>query len=340
MIEIRRVTPEDGPLLKRLRCASLADSPDAVRSVMQREMATTDSEWAERAAQHSSGDLSVMYFGVVDGVECALGGCYRSGEDLQGATMFAVWVAPAYRKRGAGRALLDYGIDWARRHSCIRLFAWVNDANTGARRLYTAAGFRDTGRRVEIARDATSLAVRPMGDDMLLKLDLSRPAAEPAEVVVISVAVVEDASEILALQKLAFDDEAVLYNDRDLPPLKEALSEMEYTIAHQTVLKAECDNIIVGAVRGRMDRGTCHVGRLVVHPSYRRQGIGSRLMGQIERRFPDAVRYEIFTGHRSDSPLRLYPRLGYRRWREEFVSDELTLVYLEKPGRLNNPVNM
>jgi hypothetical protein len=55
-------------------------------------------------------------------------------------------------------------------------------------------------------------------------------------------------------------------------------------------------------------------------------------MREIEASFPDARRYELFTGHLSEGNLRLYRRLGYEEFREEEISPSLRLVYLEKPG--------
>jgi len=139
-----------------------------------------------------------------------------------------------------------------------------------------------------------------------------------------------DATEILALQKLAYRREAERYGDWTLPPLVQTLEEMERDLRDKTVLKTVQDGRIVGSVRGHCVDGTCYVARLVVQPDRQRQGIGSELLRRIEDEFPDARRFELFTGHRSDGPLRLYARAGYREFRREVVGEDLTLVYLEK----------
>ena len=105
---------------------------------------------------------------------------------------------------------------------------------------------------------------------------------------------------------------------------------MEQDIHAQTVLVARVGEEIVGSVRARMADGTCQVGRLAVHPRLRRRGLGARLMGEIEARFPEAERYGLFTGHLSEGNLRLYRRLGYAETREEVVSPRLRLVHLQK----------
>jgi ribosomal protein S18 acetylase RimI-like enzyme len=150
--------------------------------------------------------------------------------------------------------------------------------------------------------------------------------------VVIGSARLEEAEQILGLQRLSYRTEAALYDDRTLPPLTQTLRELLGQYDDHTVLVARLGEEVVGSVRARLEDGTCYVGRLVVHPRLQRRGLGTRLMREIEASFPAAERYELFTGHLSEGNLRLYRRLGYKELREEEISPALRLVYLEKPG--------
>jgi ribosomal protein S18 acetylase RimI-like enzyme len=143
-------------------------------------------------------------------------------------------------------------------------------------------------------------------------------------------ATLAEAREILDLQKLAYRSEAEIYGVYDIPPLTQSLAEMQVELEEQLVLKAVEEGRIVGSVRAYLQDGTCHIGRLIVHPSYQNRGIGTRLMGEVEGRFDQATRYELFTGHRSERNLYLYRKPGYRPFQKEEISTELTLVYLEK----------
>ena len=147
---------------------------------------------------------------------------------------------------------------------------------------------------------------------------------------VVEPALAREAAQILVLQYLCYLTEAELYDGYAMPPLTQSLGSLldEYD-THQ-VLVARLEDEIVGSVRGRLVDGTCHVGRLVVHPRLRRRGLGTRLMHAIEEHFAAAERYELFTGHLSEENLRLYRRLGYTEFRKETVSPRLRLVYLEK----------
>lgn len=143
-------------------------------------------------------------------------------------------------------------------------------------------------------------------------------------------ATVEDAAEILALIKRAFVPVGEQYDDRTLPPLVETLDSHQARYADHVVLKATVDGHIVGSVQAVMRGETCLLGRLVVDPVYQGRGIGRALAQEIERYFPEAKRFELFTGHASAGTLSLYTSLGYREYRTQTVHDRLTLVYLEK----------
>lgn len=146
-------------------------------------------------------------------------------------------------------------------------------------------------------------------------------------------ATVDDAEEILSLQKLAYQSEAEIYDDFTIPPLTQTLEEIKRDFESQIFLKAVTDGRIMGSVRGFVREGTCYIGRLIVHPDFQNQGIGTQLMGRIEEVFKEAQRFEIFTGHKSERNLYLYEKRGYQRFKTVKANEKLTIVYLEKYQR-------
>ena len=142
-----------------------------------------------------------------------------------------------------------------------------------------------------------------------------------------------DAAAILELQRLCYRSEAEIYGELHLPPLLQTVEELRAEIESMVVLKAVEDNRVIGSVRGRETGGTCHVGRLMVHPCRQDQGIGRLLMAGIEAHFPLADRFELFTGDRSEKNLSLYAKLGYREFDRQVQTEKVMLVYLRKEAR-------
>jgi predicted N-acetyltransferase YhbS len=142
-----------------------------------------------------------------------------------------------------------------------------------------------------------------------------------------------DASDILALQKRAYESEARLYNDWSIPPLLQTLDSLIADINQMTVLKAVEDGRIVGSVRSDLRDGVCQVGRLIVELECQRRGTGTALLQAVEKASPKARRFELFTGNLSAGNIRLYQRLGYEITGTRRLSDKVSLVFMAKQVR-------
>jgi ribosomal protein S18 acetylase RimI-like enzyme len=148
--------------------------------------------------------------------------------------------------------------------------------------------------------------------------------------VIIERAALEDAKEILDLQKLAYQSEAEIYDDHTIPPLTQTLGEIRNDFQRQIFLKASMGGKIIGSVRAFLKEETCFIGRLIVHPDFQNQGIGIKLMSEVERDLSEARRFELFTGQKSERNIHLYQKLGYHVFKTEAVTKDLQLLYMEK----------
>lgn len=147
---------------------------------------------------------------------------------------------------------------------------------------------------------------------------------------IIQQAKIDDAEEILTLQKLCYQSEAEIYNDYRIPPLVQTLDEIKAEFQDHYFLKAVEEDII-GSVRARISNpGTCYIGRLIVRLDFQNQGIGTHLMNEIEEIFMECHRWELITGHLSKKNIKLYEKLNYKIFNAEKLTPELSLVYLEK----------
>jgi len=149
----------------------------------------------------------------------------------------------------------------------------------------------------------------------------------------IELASIEDAEEILGLQKLAYKSEAKIIGDFTIPPLLQTIDDIRSEFNLQIFLKVTVENKIIGSVRCYLKKGTFYIGKLIVHPDCQNRGIGTRLLAAAEKQFPAAERFELFTSCKSVKNLHIYEKCGYRRFRSQTVSDKLTLLFLEKVTR-------
>jgi len=147
----------------------------------------------------------------------------------------------------------------------------------------------------------------------------------------ITLAKINDAEEILSLQKRAYESEARLYDDWSIPPLTQSLSSLKDEILAGGVLKYSQGEVIIGSVRASFQDGKCEIGRLIVAPEFQGQGIGSTLLKSIEARFPQAHSFELFTGSKSEGNIRLYQRHGYEIFATKALSPTVTFVFMSKP---------
>jgi predicted GNAT family acetyltransferase len=129
MGELRRLGPEDWEEFRDIRLRSLADSPDAFGSTLEREETFTEDDWRRR--------LTGPVYVVDDPRPVAIGGIF----DTDGTPhVWGMWTEPAHRGRGHSRTILDALIPVG---TSAQLD--VNVANADARAAYERYGFVGTG---------------------------------------------------------------------------------------------------------------------------------------------------------------------------------------------------
>ena len=146
----------------------------------------------------------------------------------------------------------------------------------------------------------------------------------------INLASIEDATDILALQQLAYQSEAKLYQDWTLPPLTQTLDALVTEMGKSITLKAVINNQLIGSVRATAENSVCKINRLMVHPNFQGQRIGSALMKKIESLHNQSSGFRLFTGSKSLDNIRFYQKLGYRISHNQKLSDKVELCFMEK----------
>ena len=86
-----------------------------------------------------------------------------------------------------------------------------------------------------------------------------------------------DAEDILKLQYAAYQSEAALHDDFNIPPLTQSLEELKAEFKTKVILKIEENGELLASGQASLEPGCCHIGRMAVWPQYQGKGIGSKL---------------------------------------------------------------
>ncbi len=142
--------------LRALRLRALEADPDAFGAALAEEAARDEVFWRRRvligdwflarAPEEAVGMVAEEAVGVVALVAPPASAGYERQLD-------ALWVAPAWRGRGVGEALIDAAVAHAARHGAASVSLTVADGNGAALGLYRRTGFRATGERSPRPRD-------------------------------------------------------------------------------------------------------------------------------------------------------------------------------------------
>jgi GNAT superfamily N-acetyltransferase len=154
---VRRIRPDEGPLLKQVRLAALADAPGAFSATYADEAAFDDGVWDERAARGATDDdggtgTFVLDAGGAGAAPVGIAVGYRPGPDPTRVELVSMWGDPSVRGTGAGRLLVDAVARWASDTGASALDLWVMRSNGGAQAFYERLGFTATD-DLEVAPD-------------------------------------------------------------------------------------------------------------------------------------------------------------------------------------------
>lgn len=145
----------------RLRPACSDDLP----SVVAIERASFSDPWSRQAFVDSLSDPVRLFLVAVDGSVVAgyVIAWFVAGE----GEIANIAVAPAWRGRGIGAALLDAALAAGTSRGATAIYLEVRESNAPARALYASRAFQEVGRRRGYYR-------RPLEDAIVLRRDAGR----------------------------------------------------------------------------------------------------------------------------------------------------------------------
>jgi ribosomal protein S18 acetylase RimI-like enzyme len=142
-MKVRRLVPAEAPAYRELMLKAYAEHPDAFTS-SHAERASLPLEWWQSRLGIVSEPRDVVLGAFADDRLAGVAGIsFESREKARHkATLFGMYVLPAYRHKGCGRALVLAALAHARSRDGIMLVQLtVTDGNDSARLLYEDCGF-------------------------------------------------------------------------------------------------------------------------------------------------------------------------------------------------------
>ncbi len=144
-VVLRELGPDDVDAYRPLRLEALQDAPSAFASSFEEE---SEREPAATRERLRAGPESATFGAFLDGGLVGTGSLFRlpRRKERHKAYLVGMYVAPAARRTGVGRALVAAVLDRARTMPGLRqVLLGVEAGNAPARALYEAFGFEAFG---------------------------------------------------------------------------------------------------------------------------------------------------------------------------------------------------
>ncbi len=160
MIAIRRVTPADGPHLRRVRLDAIEESPGAFTTELHAAESRPLDAWVRVAEVHSSADDQATWFAEEATETAGMVSAFRTDDGA--VTMTSLWSAPGFRRQGVADLLVATVQEWATESGAVEVRHWLVERNAHARAFHESLGFVPTGaeRPYEPAPDLREVELR------------------------------------------------------------------------------------------------------------------------------------------------------------------------------------
>jgi ribosomal protein S18 acetylase RimI-like enzyme len=148
-MHIRQLTEADAEMFRAFRLSSLHEAPHAFTNSYEEYSQQTVEATARRFREQVASQVDFMLGAFEDGQLIGSLGFYRETalKLRHKGYLVSMYVAPDYRSRGIGRALLVEAISRAKRLPDLKqLLLGVVVTQTTAKRLYESLGFEVYGR--------------------------------------------------------------------------------------------------------------------------------------------------------------------------------------------------
>jgi GNAT superfamily N-acetyltransferase len=143
----RTLAPHEVNLHRDSRLQAWRDAPDAFGTIVSEAEAQPLSYWEDLTRAVTEPGRHVMFLACEGDTVLGSTSGLLDRDQREAGRVGGMWVTPAARRQGGGRALVQAVMAWARGRHMKRLGLWAPAHSPAAVALYQQAGFRETGQR-------------------------------------------------------------------------------------------------------------------------------------------------------------------------------------------------
>ncbi len=141
----------------------------------------------------------------------------------------------------------------------------------------------------------------------------------------------EEVNELLKIQKKAFYSDLLKYKDYQTSPATESIESFYFRMQNSLHYSIFIDGSLAGAIcLKKQSNDHYYLYRIFLGPEFQNKGYGSRILQQLERKFPDVKRWSLDTPKNNRRNRQFYEKFGYKKISEQKVNEYLTLFIYEK----------
>ena len=217
-----------------------------------------------------------LVFKVEDEDKNVIGGCVVNIHEMGRAVLAQLWVDERYRHHGLGSMLIRATEDAAREKGCYYLCLGTMDFQ--AKPFYEKHGFRvfTVNKDIPMGHKSWSLCKR---------LDKDVPDYTPGN---------NTAAERYRVEPGSREDAEVIDRGLDAFCVEVVPDKHEYITLSRKLVDAQ-GSMIAAVIAGVDEDDVAEIDGIWVEELYRRQGIGSRLFGEVEREAKENGAYVILS---------------------------------------------
>lgn len=141
----------------------------------------------------------------------------------------------------------------------------------------------------------------------------------------------EEADQLLKLQKEAFHSDLIKYKDFHLSPAAESWENFVIRMLTSSHFSIYVNDRIAGGICVvKRAKNHNYLYRIFLGSEYQNYGLGSKILPQLEHRYPEVKKWSLDTPKDNQRNRHFYEKLGYQKTGEQMINEYLTLIDYEK----------